>query len=523
MSESRYAFQRIAAVVFIAEIAYMALELLAARMMSPFFGNTNAVWTAVIGIILASSALGNWLGGKLADRRNPAIVMMSILIAAGLTTAIIPYLAPVSLQALSEITPDARIGALLATTVLFFIPSLALGTVIPIAVALVVEDVETVGRKSGSIYAISTVGAIAGTFLTGFFLIPAFDAYIIVWGCAAVLCVVTFLIPFEEASRQSKHVKMKMRIGWAVAAAVLVFSAFGIFSGGSEDGEVLLYEGDSEYNRIQVLSGYENGTSKPLRLMKVGIHGYQSLTYCDDDKYKLPLAGEYYPEYYDKSLDPEYVEGGDSPKKILMIGGGGYSYPKHCIADSKNSIDVVEIDPKVTELAKEYFFLDDLIGDYKLDPSSDDSRLRIHTEDGRVFLNNAAKSDGKYDRIFNDAFSGTTPPPTLASKEAVQAIKDSLTEDGIYATNIIGAAKGQDSRFLTAELKTIASVFKHVYVFPSSRQYSEDKAEEKHNWMVMATDSDTKLSALDVGLDYSDGMLLTDSHCPVEELSGEYS
>ena len=521
-------FYRIAAAVFLAEIVYMALELLAARMMSPFFGNTNAVWTAVIGIILASSALGNWLGGKVADGNNPVFAFSGLLLASGAATALIPPLSQASLQMISAISPDVRIGAVIATTLLFFLPSLLLGTIIPIAVGLVVDDVETVGRKSGSIYAVSTVGGIAGTFLAGFFLIPSFDASAIVFACAALLCLLPILVPVGADRDARKEVWIPRIAGIVTAVLLIAASATTEISGGTDSGNYhgmeTIYEGDSEYNRIQIMESTEKTSGKPIRMMRIGIGGYQSITYTDEDKYDFPFKGEYYTEYYDRCLDSQYVDDADDNKKILMIGGGGYSYPKHCIASSKNSIDVVELDPTVTKLAREYFFLDDLIEDYGLDPEGKQGRLKLISGDGRVFLNEHSSSqdqNAKYDRIFNDAFAGKTPPAVLASVEAVKAVKGSLTENGIYATNIIGSASGEGSRFLKAEVNTIAQVFKHVYLFPTTQDYQGD--DHEGNWMVLATDADTRLSVLDWDVDYSDGLVLTDSYCPVESLSGEYA
>jgi spermidine synthase len=99
-------------------------------------------------------------------------------------------------------------------------------------------------------------------------------------------------------------------------------------------------------------------------------------------------------------------------KNTAMIGGAAYQYPKYFISNFKDkSMDVIEIDPMSTEIAKNYFFLDDLVSDFDTESSG---RLGLYNEDGRVFLADSIK---KYDAILNDAFSGEVPVGTLATVE----------------------------------------------------------------------------------------------------------
>lgn len=84
-------------------------------------------------------------------------------------------------------------------------------------------------------------------------------------------------------------------------------------------------------------------------------------------------------------------------KNVLFVGGGGFSGPKHFLNTYQNvSVDVVEIDPVVIDVAKKYF---NVSGNNNND---DNPRLRIYNEDARDFL---SKSNQKYDIIILDAFS----------------------------------------------------------------------------------------------------------------------
>jgi spermidine synthase len=135
-----------------------------------------------------------------------------------------------------------------------------------------------------------------------------------------------------------------------------------------------------------------------------------------------------------------------------MIGGGGYSYPKHYLKKFSDArIDVVEIDPKITDVAMKYFNLEK------------DPRLTVYHEDGRTFLN---KTKNKYDVICIDVFWWFAPPFHLATKEAAQRMRDLLADDGVVLINIVSAAQGKKGKFLRAEYATFKEVFAQVYLFP---------------------------------------------------------
>jgi len=215
-----------------------------------------------------------------------------------------------------------------------------------------------------------------------------------------------------------------------------------------------------------------------------------------------------YTKYYDL-MNYFKEEIGDT----LLIGGAAYSYPKHYLNKySDRNLDVIEIDPKVTEIAKEYFEL------------KQDYRLNIFHQDGRIYLNQNTK---KYDVILNDAFTGNTPPFHLSTHEAIEKVHASLNDGGVYITNIIDELdKGKNSK-LKSEILTLKSVFDNVYVFPCS-----DKEDTKvtQNIIVVAT-KDAEKKAIELTDDeemnkmlsnyYSDvnlenAIFLTDDYAPVD-------
>jgi spermidine synthase len=175
------------------------------------------------------------------------------------------------------------------------------------------------------------------------------------------------------------------------------------------------------------------------------------------------LAAEY-TKYYDLAayFKPDF-------QRTLIIGGCAYSYPKYFLEKYPDKdIDVVEIDPAMTKIAREYFNL------------KDDENLKIIHEDGRIFLN---KNQEKYDIILGDAFGSTLSIPyQLTTKEAVKAMSNSLSDDGLVVLNLISAFEGKKSQFLQAEYKTFQSIFPKVLLY----QVNDKDRETTQNIILVA-------------------------------------
>jgi Spermidine synthase len=158
-----------------------------------------------------------------------------------------------------------------------------------------------------------------------------------------------------------------------------------------------------------------------------------------------------------------------------LLGGGAYTIPRTLLAeDPALNIDVVEIEPRLFDLAHTYFEL------------PEDPRLRNFVMDARTYLRT---TDEYYDVIFADAFqSGHLIPPHLATREFFTAIKDRLTPDGVFIANVIGI-RGLDEKSLTGSLlKTIQSVFPELSVYAA--QPDEDHI---HNMIIMARKDNQKI------------------------------
>ena len=449
--------------IFFADAVAMTIEMVAARILSPYFGSSNAVWTAVIGVILLASSLGNYYGGKLADKHQIDPMVRKLLwitacwiLAVGLVGDIVSII-------LARQIHMVEIGALTASLLLFLSPAVALGMVTPMLMRKALSKKEN-GTMTGKFYATMTAGGLTGTFLGGFVLIPSM-------GCVQMLCVLAFLLGWMAYCANRS-------ISAFVLAVVMTFLAVFFYFGWKYSEKInednIMYGNlyhkvtiDTKNGHVTIYNGV-NTEGDSIRIMNVS-GGHMSAAYLDPKrKYELPF---FYTRAYDNAVKC-FAE----PPSCLMIGGAGYSYPKYLISHYPGSkMDVVEIDPEITEIARKYFYLDEFEKQFN---NKENKRLRIFHEDGRVFLNN---TDNQYDIIMNDAFAGEVPIRQLATLEAAKVIKSRLKKDGVYATNVILTKR--NVAFSRCEYLTLTKIFEHVYVIPVG-----EKDEKNQNLMMLAAD-----------------------------------
>lgn len=444
---------RLEIIVFFTGAVVMALELVGSRIVAPYLGTSIYVWTSLIGVILASLSLGYYWGGRLADKKLEYKTFSLLIFYCAALVGIIAIIKTPVLDIVSKLVPDIRFGAVVAATILFAPASILLGFVSPYAIRLRMEDIEHSGATVGRLYAISTVGSIIGTFATGFFLISFLGSRNILVFLSLVLFAVYFLACFGNKLRAGKAAAI---IFTAVLLSVHFFQA-----SGSGD---MVTDVDTKYNHVLIEEMKDSGTGKKIRFLRVDRRWAQSAVVVGkpDDLFFS------YCKFYRliKHFCPKN-------KNALLIGGGAYTVARDYIRrNPNNSIDVVEIDPDFTLLAKKYFYLDD------------DPRIRSIHEDGRTFLKHATK---KYDVIFIDVFKSTASPPFhMTTAEAMQESSALLNDEGVLITNIYSAIQGDKGKFFRAAYATIKSVFPHVYIFPVQNPM---QPEELQNLIIIALKS----------------------------------
>lgn len=218
---------------------------------------------------------------------------------------------------------------------------------------------------------------------------------------------------------------------------------------------------------------YDDG--RLVRVMNVK-GTYQSATYLDDECYELVFG-------YHRAYNAMFQADPPCPsiRRVAMLGGGGFSYPKHLIAKHPDiSVDVIEIDPMVVSLAERWFYLDRLAAEFDTEETG---RLAIYVEDARAFLE---EGEDSYDAIVNDCFSARIPIMSLATREAAREIHRHLNPGGMYLTNAISALRGPQAKLLHRVMATLQQEFAHVHVVPGS----EGLPRLVDNYVVIATDGD---------------------------------
>src|SRR3954454_7864708 len=168
--------RRIEVLAFVVGSASLGAEIAAARLLAPWFGASTIVWANTIATVLVALSAGYWLGGRLADRGPTLAGLCRLVLGAAALLALVPFVAGpflrVSVEALDRVEAGAFAGSLFAVLILLAAPVVLLGAVAPYAVRLSVRSVEEAGRVAGRLYAISTLGSLAGVFLSALVLIP---------------------------------------------------------------------------------------------------------------------------------------------------------------------------------------------------------------------------------------------------------------------------------------------------------------------------------------------------------------
>ncbi|MFA5076028.1 MAG: fused MFS/spermidine synthase [Patescibacteria group bacterium] len=429
----KYSVGSLELVVFICGAVVMVFELAGSRVLAPYLGTSIYIWTSLIGVILGSLSVGYWLGGKLADKKSEIWYLSLIILLAAAAIGITVIIKDKVLIFFPISTTNWQWISSLISLILFAPASILLGMVSPYALKLQLKDLAVSGRTAGSLYAISTVGSIVGTFFAGFYLIPHLGNTQILFLLAVILILTSIFVAPKSLIKTKIALLLFLVFFWCLTGLIrnITYQRLGFL------------DLDTQYNRIWIYQGVDLATGRPVINLATDKMFAQSVRFLDSDE----LVAEY-AKYYRlaKHFNPKI-------EKSLMLGGGGYSYPQDYLKNFPlATIDVVEIDPKVTALARTYFGLED------------NPRLKIYHEDGRLFLNQAEE---KYDVIFGDVFNSFAAVPyQLATQEAIKREYEILNDGGVVIINIASALAGDHGRFLQAEYITYQSVFPQVYLLP---------------------------------------------------------
>ena len=413
---------------FFSGMSIMAVELGAARLLAPYFSSSQIVWTIIIGTIMIALALGNVWGGRRADLdANPAKLYRRLVIAA-LWIGAIPVLGKYLILALAGfliVTIDTNLliwAAFLSCMAIFVLPLFLLGTVTPSLVKYATDNLEHNGRIVGNLNAFNTIGSIIGTFLPTFVTIPTVGTAITFFIFSGVLLFIGIIYFVSIGAKKIFY-----------AGAVVIFILCSVIGNSNNFAfweKNLLYEGESIYNYLQV-----KDTPDKIIFSTNVLFGVQSL------KVK---GGGLTGMYYDYALAAPLLA---ENKKILILGMGMGTFAEQCRKYFPSAqITGVEIDEKITALAKKYF---DLPED-----------VEVVTYDGRAFLQ---ADKNFYDVILVDAFQDISPPFQMSSTEFFSLVKNHLAANGVMVVNMNMRASGAGNinEYL---INTIGKIFPAVKI-----------------------------------------------------------
>ena len=248
-------------IVLLSSAIIMVLELTATRILSPYVGTSNIVWTSIIGIILASMSLGYYFGGILSDKRPDSKILSLIILITGVYIGLIPLMEVSVIHFLSESITSLKVGSLVCSIILFAIPSLLLASVYPYCMKLKEIEKDYIGKISGRLSFYSTLGSIIGTFLTGFVLLPLIGNKMIIM----LIAIISLLLSFVINRNNIKNILLVI-LGVIVVFLSYVLSIKIIYY----NNENLLLDKDTEYNRVFVSDLYDNNSRYIGRELRVG-------------------------------------------------------------------------------------------------------------------------------------------------------------------------------------------------------------------------------------------------------------
>ncbi|MDR3254337.1 MAG: fused MFS/spermidine synthase [Synergistaceae bacterium] len=439
----------LSAASFLCGMCVMVLEMAGSRVVAPYMGTSLIVWTSLIGIIMASLTLGYWLGGRVADKRPQPGLLARIIISAAIVTAIVGLWANTLLAALASSAPNVYVGSIIASICLFALPSALLGMVSPFIVRLAINNLGSAGATVGRFSALSSAGSILGTFLGGFVLISLFSSRTIIFLVAAALATVALLLQGTRWKVLAPAALISICLGILSEAGVLPMALESEKTENKHYGIVNVDDIDTPYNTIKIMeiSSDIRGGGRKIRILQTDPMGAQSLMYLDNP----PELYSDYTKFYDLAF--HYKR---DVKNVLMLGGGGYCVPRHITETRPEvSVDIVELDPGVTAVARKYFNLEDRRGQV------------IYHEDARQFLNReVASGERKYDAIFEDVFgSSYNIPFHMTTAECMARIRELLVPDGVFVVNVISSIDGE---LFSGIYSSIAVSFPTVMIFPAT-------------------------------------------------------
>lgn len=424
------------AVVFTTGCCLLIIEVLATRILSPYFGNTIFTFSSVISVVLLALSIGYYVGGKMADKHPSYSRFYGIILASGVSSFLLTGMS-VTLLPLWAYTMSLVMGPLLSSVILFVIPGFLLGMLSPFAIKLQQEKMKDVGigTVAGSMFFWSTLGSISGSLSAGFFFVPFIGTFETLLAVSTVLTGLGLFGMIHYRNEKQHHVD-------AMMAIIVPLSLAGALLMSAPTAPGTVYAADGLYEKIQVRDG--EFKDRPTRFLLLD-RSFSSAEFLDGEGIVFDYA-----EYL--RLHQIFV---DDMDRALVLGAGAFTLPVLLLEDNDNvEVDTVDIEPELETIAKAFFGV------------RNDPRLHSFVGDGRRFLHDTPH---KYDVIFGDAYASLYSLPVhLTTQEFFELLRKKLSADGIFIGNFIVTLERADPSLWMAEMQTFRSVFPNSYFFAAN-------------------------------------------------------
>ena len=424
-------------IAFIEGGSVMAIELTGAKMIAPFFGTSLYVWASVLAVTLGGLAAGYFAGGWLTYRFSMLKILFWELLAGTLLIALMPFLAVKFMSLAGNL--GLRLGSLFSSLSFMFLPLLCMGMISPTIIQLQNRELKGTGKTAGTIYAISTIGGIAMTLLMGFYLLPEWGIRKSVLLSAFLLGTMVILVVII-----GRKFKTESAIG-IVILGILFLASIRSLSDANGSSEKYLYWSEGILGQLTVVETKTGERSRTLFINQI------PQTFVNPDK--LPASLWKYPHRIAMIASIKPVH-----SKALLIGMGGGSIAME-LKNMGFSVDAIELDKRIPELAKRYF---------GFEPEG----INVYVDDGRHFIRTIGK---KYDLVVIDVLNGEIQPHHMFTMESFEEIKHILEPDGMLIINNQGFLLGEHGLGARSVYKTLAeSGFKVKYFFAGDEDHSAD-------------------------------------------------
>ncbi|HLH52026.1 MAG TPA: fused MFS/spermidine synthase [Verrucomicrobiae bacterium] len=407
--------------------AIMVVEILGAKMLSPYVGLSHFVWIAQIAVTLVALSCGYYVGGRLADQaQRLSRLYGAILIAATYLAVTVLICEPVAYWALDFSLP---VGSLMASTILFFVPLALLAMTGPFLVRVITSSIVGLGGNVGRLTSIGTVGSFLGTLCIGYIMVPLLPNSVTMYCTAGALLVLCagYYFAFHRKG------VVPLLVGMLLTSAV----GFGLKPSHQYNWVKKIYEANSHFGRLQVydrLDGHGRFYLNDFLIQNT----YDTTSHRSESAFTYLLAG----------MARAYTT---NIHDVLCIGLGVGIVPMD-FARRNINVDVVEINPAVVPVAARFF-------------DCETNLIRLTLDDARHYLNCTRK---KYDVVVLDAFLGDSSPSHLFTQQAFNSMRRALRPGGNLVINCFGDLEEGRDYFAASLNKTLKSVFKAVHLHTSS-------------------------------------------------------